>query len=244
VAPEQKVVAVGLPSDMVGGEQKTCGHLLCAPPMNLSAPALRRSTALHANAATLGVGWGNITRGSSAGSSNLCCTNTSASYYIADSYASGQTLGVDDSGSRGLEDEFLGEFDASAVAAVGVPGDNFPVSLAVMVGSLEADGGLPGPDLATRIAKTALLALVVMGQAHDTGYQGFTAHLTRMTEFLAQHPLVAPQEIEELLRILRGTPIKVNGNILAFLNDPGWARGDDALRMKTWSEIRTALSQP
>jgi len=77
-----------------------------------------------------------------------------------------------------------------------------------LIGSLEADGGLPGPDLETRIANT-LAGLLVLGRyAHDTGEHSFDVHAQRMRTFL---------DAQDIATLSPKTQERVQ-HALAFLN--------------------------
>jgi hypothetical protein len=54
-------------------------------------------------------------------------------------------------------------------------------------GSLEADGGLPGDDMDTRIAHTLAALVAFLDYENHVREMGFAAHTKRMTEFLRAH---------------------------------------------------------
>lgn len=236
--PEQKIVAVGLPSDMQG-EQRTAGNICIPTTRRMVAGSYTKSFAPGASLsyASFGPGSGSWTRGLSSGT-KCCSFDGSEILYEASADSSDHDcVFLSDSSAAGQE------YSCNEINVIsGLSGHGITMSLLSLLGTLEADGGLPGSDMASRVAKTALLALAVMGHMHGSGDSTFAAHLTRMADFLEKHPLVEPDLIPELLTILRGTPIQVNGQIVPFLLDTGWNSGDATdLRLKTWSEIRTAL---
>ena len=55
------------------------------------------------------------------------------------------------------------------------------------IGSLQADGGLPGYDATERVLKTALLGLVLLQKTIDSKTSMYKAHLKRIASFLKGH---------------------------------------------------------
>ena len=65
--------------------------------------------------------------------------------------------------------------------AVGATREDLLVELA---GRIKSDGGLPGADLAERLAASAVLLLALLETATDGQGQAFQAHIARLTKFL------------------------------------------------------------
>lgn len=71
----------------------------------------------------------------------------------------------------------------------------------VILGTLQADGGVPGLDLADRVLKTALLAVELVNQAAATRTRIYESHVRRMVAFLTANPVHAC--VPDLVRVLR-----------------------------------------
>lgn len=77
-----------------------------------------------------------------------------------------------------------------------------------MTAALEADGGLPGRDLETRIANTLAGLIVLRRYTHDTGEHSFDVHAQRMRTFL---------DAQDIATLSPKTQERVQ-HALAFLN--------------------------
>jgi len=98
-----------------------------------------------------------------------------------------------------------------------------------LTGNLEADGGLPGPDLETRIANTLAGLIVLRRYAQDTGEHGFSVHAQRMSAFLDAQDInnLSPnlqEQVQRVLTLLDAGKIPADDCIETFLklgNKPG-----------------------
>lgn len=121
-------------------------------------------------------------------------------------------------------------------------GTAFTTDLAIAeLGTLQADGGLPGQTIEARVLKTTVLALAVLNLCVDHGTSMFAAHLRRMADFLDAHQDVAPDVLPGLIARFRGASDIMPGR---------WDRQYDRLtpevlaspdkRREVWNAIRAA----
>jgi hypothetical protein len=227
VTPEQKVIPVGMPEDMKDGagvfgsrgvlRSATLGAIRWVASAGVPIAAMSYCSA-PASHATLGFA---STKGSS-------------------SRGRGLMLGEMDS----CEESMPGPLDPSidmALKAASRATAFTTTSAIVEVGTLEADGGLPGQTVEARVLKTTVLALAVLNLCAEGGTSMFTAHLRRMADFLDAHKDVAPDVLPGLTAKFRAATAIVPGgwgeqyNLLSL---PVLASLDET--KKVWDAIRSA----
>jgi len=183
--PEQKMVPVGMPSDMVGQG-------------GVFGKGVLRSASLNFCSST---GGGTTSRGldmadahpstSYAAATNTaslsCETQTSGSWSLDTSTTKGHLGGTR---SRKMSDPYKSIVfnDTMAENLLQMAG-----GVIAYLGDLKSDGGLPGDDMATRMAKTAVLANLVLQRKIQSRSSAFTKHLIKMADFLDAHKESFPE---------------------------------------------------
>ena len=110
-----------------------------------------------------------------------------------------------------------------------------------LTGHLEADGGLPGPDLETRIANTLAGLIVLRRYAHDTGEQHFDVHAQRMSAFLDAQDINAlspnlQKQVQRALTLLDAGKIPAENCMETYLQ-----LGDNPGNTALWKWIEVAV---
>ena len=101
-----------------------------------------------------------------------------------------------------------GFMEVSPVNSPAMPADG----LLMLLASLEADGGLPGPVTSARFIQTAVLALAVLKAEIEGGTSMYSLHLGRMASFLeANADGWGAEIVEALVKVLRAATRKVEG---------------------------------
>lgn len=231
VTPEQKVIPVGMPEDMKDGAgvfgSRGFGGMV----------AFRR-VASGPVAAVSYLSGGGGTKGYGGGSSHmfsLCATTRGRGVTLGD--CSVDSLCEESMPVAAAIDPALDAYLKASSRATA-----FTTSSAIVeLGTLAADGGLPGQTTEARVLKTAVLALAVLNLCVEGGTSMFTAHLRRMADFLDAHKDVAPDVLPGLVAKFKAASAIVPG---------GWGEQYNLLSLpvlgspdetkKVWDAIRAA----
>jgi len=185
--PEQKMVPVGMPSDMVGH-----GGVFGNPLRGVSCNFLSIS-----NSGSRGLSLGNTADAYSASlqPSSYSLIGDSGSFttdgnHDFQTFTSGNMLGGDIgvASSHSVKGCSLGgprtRVTKSAVWADTSQGTTSATGLISWLGQLESDGGLPGKDIETRLVKTALLGILLLKKKVESFTSAYSTHLKKVADFL------------------------------------------------------------
>jgi hypothetical protein len=111
-----------------------------------------------------------------------------------------------------------------------------PSDTMATMASIEADGGLPGSDLETRVTRTALFALGLLQQKTAI----YRAHLKRMAKFLEAHADVA-DFIPRLIPLLMAGTQQVDGSWMDTFRTLSTSAINKKTTAKIWHQVSTAV---
>lgn len=248
----QQVVPVGMPGEMVGqnfwGQQNLnpIGVLRChSPSLSFSGPSL--------GGASRGLG---STMGFAPDQTQYSCNLMSSAPSTRSAFrGAGATKGITGQ-SLGMGFDSEPEMRSSGPLHVTVPVNlTFPAVISSgvgmlgavpgteavfsILGTLQADGGLPGADPDTRFVKTAAFALAVLWIEVNGAVRLYASHLRRMADFLDGCSGNQDKTImQRLTALLRAASLGVSGNWTS-LYDQMATSGMDAKTV--WKQIRAAL---
>lgn len=210
--PEQKMVAVGMPSDMVG-KGGVFGNPLRAVSANLmSLGSGARSIGLQSFDAAPTYQPSSYCLSDSDSSGSLS-TNSSHNLQTFTSGGLGEDIGVACSNNAGLSvkgTSLGGPRMRATKSAVweSTPQETTTASgLIGWLGQLKSDGGLPGDNIDTRMAKTVLLVVLLLNKTLETRTSAYRQHINRMLGFLEAHKGEVSEDalcMNEVLSYLRG----------------------------------------
>lgn len=191
--PEQKMVPVGMPSDMVGQGGVFGSPLRSASVNFLSLSGGGGSRGLSLGDTTADAYPASLEPTSYCLSDSLGETRRFTASNSAETFTSGN-LGTSIKGTSLGGPRMRLMSDSGPYKSIEPPADTSSASgLIGWLGQLEADGGLPGDNLETRMGKTAVLANLVLQRKIQSHSSAFTRHLLKMADFLDTHKESFPE---------------------------------------------------